>query len=92
MNSYKHIFIFISCEGFIKYCLQYAFLVFVSLCNSLLQVFVGILDRVVMLWLFNPTAYILRFSAKVVEVGLCEGWKKRTRNCDVHLVSCGIVV
>jgi hypothetical protein len=64
----------------------------VSLYNSLLLVFVGILDHVVLLWLFNTTTYMLRFVAKIVKDGLREGWRKRTRSCDVHLVSCGIVV
>lgn len=92
MNSFKHIFIFISCEDFLGVVFITYFLCFVSLCNSLLQVFAGILDHVVLLWMCNPTTYMLRFVAKFGEVGLRGGCRKRTSSCDVYLVSCGIVV
>jgi hypothetical protein len=68
------------------------FLCFVSLYNSLPQAFVGFLDHVVLLWLFSTTTHMVWFVGKIVEVGLREGWRKRTRCCDVHLVPCGVVV
>jgi hypothetical protein len=68
------------------------FLCFVSLYNSLPQVFVGILGHVVLLWLFDPTTYMLPFVAKVGEVGRVfwvEGTYKELRHSScVKRYSC----
>jgi len=53
VKSFNQIFMFNRVEDFIQYCLEPIFLIFLALYNSLPQVLVGILEHVLLLWVFK---------------------------------------